>query len=350
MSKAKQNKDFSVYMKILKESSSFTNLVEFVYSFLETFDLKLKESMEDAIKSWVYKNSQGYRRYFSNITLSSEAIKSCLEFLEESINVRFKQVQKDFIGYADMYPYIDYETSDQTQFFNSVVNQFLVIVKYPIVDITPPDAESNVQKTVSQSVNICDKMKEALNDIVVEGKLSYYLNKVMEFLEGDRDGADGVLKICSAISDGILNRYMNYCNEEIYQKISELNVSIKSYGTFVGLVYPVIAKHYSNCWTKAVTFDDIQNLLDIECTKIKETPPEDGKFVFSSKPQIPIEYQYPLYPYLVDWENVLDPEFASYKPQEILTQLGHIKTVFGSLDKVASLYYEIFGCYPIYHE
>ena len=209
-------------------------------------------------------------------------------------------------------------------------------------------------KTI-KSVN----MKEILGEAVIECKLPYHLQDVTALWERYNTASDDFTKLERFITDKILNPFIGYNRLEMYKKIHDLKESILSIIDSLPLIESSVVHSYIDAWAYEKTIKECITAIDEECEKIELSMRDCERYsseneedvvqircLFPEKINIPTELMYPFTPYLIDWENEIDPTFVELTQVEIITQLRFIKIIFSSYNRIIELYQEIFECMP----
>lgn len=232
-------------------------------------DIKL----DDAVKNWVAGNNQSYKKRFKGKEFKQEQYNSCFQFLNERINVRFKDVQTELKSYSNEYRYIDFETDNQEVFFNSIVNQFMEIVGVPLpkrqILFTQDEDCHKKQEKASLSETPPEQIGKIFEQAMADYGIATYICKLPDYLIEEPFYAGDIFAFSDFIQTNVLAKFVNQQNENIYKKISEFNLALKTYSSFLSMIRLSVSEKYGIMLKMSGVNNEVIRLLDRDYDKMK---------------------------------------------------------------------------------
>ena len=294
-----EKQKFGVFFKALCAETSKLQYA-FVQEFFMTFDVKIAASdAQNYVKNWISGKNQSYKKQFKSVNCNSQNYENAFRYLEENINIRFKNVQNRLRSNRSEYSHIDFETNDSNVFFTSIINQFTELVDLPL----PP-----IQEDVLRNDPPCKQMSRIFGQAVADHNIAIHICQLGHYLNAGALCPEDLPAFFDTIKTKILSKFVNHQDEAIFQKIIEFSEELKNYFGLLSMLpygcdsdgnsdmestilHPFWAvpsystefiseteirfelPDFGSCWEMNRSYDEVYSLIETERRRLKENTP-----------------------------------------------------------------------------
>lgn len=236
------------------------------------FNIFSNESVEPTTsRNWLGigkgKNT-GFIGYFYELEITPNQVDKCLNFFKKRIGQNLNIVQDNLKNYENLWNKVNLTTSDEDEFFYSLINEFLFIVK-PSIDVfnlQNPNTkmsslfctaitENNIAFYIDDFKSLLDSCYDYMDNINPYMSLQYLNiipNKDTEALVKtyNYNFSNAVHNFMENINSNILYKFNMYQNETTYKLIKDFYNSINTFTSFYSMLSATIAKEFSSYYVQ----------------------------------------------------------------------------------------------------
>lgn len=183
-------------------------------------------------------------------------------------------------------------------------------------DIVIDEDHDKRQEKVSLNETPAECMSRIFEQSVADYNIATAICRVSDYLCGEPFYANNVFAFIDAIQTNVLEKFISYQNEEVYDKISQFQNAINTYSGFLGMIQPSVAEKYGHLLKICGLDNGIIDLINSDYNEIKNH---------------------------LDTKTYLGEanELSVYGSEKKLTQLDFIRSILSSHKQLCELYSEI---------
>ena len=144
-----------------------------------------------------------------------------------------------------------------------------------VIDISTDSDYHKKTEPASLGETAAEQMSKLFEQAVGNYNIATYICKLSDYLIEEPFYAGDIFDFVDFIQTNVLSKYVGQQNEVIFKKISEFNLKLKSYCSFLGMIRLFISEKYGIMLKKAGLNNEIISLIDTDYEEIKNKL--DGK-------------------------------------------------------------------------
>lgn len=215
--------DFDNFFRIIHTGVDSYNLYELIVEFFSVANDSLLIT-EEMAGNWIKGNNRSYKKQLKEgRKFRSFDDKNFISFLKSHTNMSWVNIQNEFKNEYDNNQVINCSTTEHDVFLQSIMFQFKEIIRYPYTKPTIP-TEHGGNTTIETEKAPPNEAPSRQMTKEFERLISKY--KIAYFICGELSYSQRVDEFVEATKIGLLAKFINEQEDDMYKKISEFNETL----------------------------------------------------------------------------------------------------------------------------